>query len=167
MPARFKIRLIRYCRVDVDIGLPWLSTQRMLLWAWARTWCSPINGVFNSEIPRSPPATRVFTHSAKVIVIGSGAFSPRKHSACSSAPPPRGSIPAGAATTSQFTSSTTSAGARSDTSDPALVKMSLRAFSARITQREDWKSCQHRGNGTRAARLYRPDACPCDQQGGF
>ena len=57
--------------------------------------------------------------------------------------------------------------AHPDTGDPSVKKMGIRAFSARITQREDWKSCQHRGNGTRAARLYRPDACPCDQQGGF
>ena len=31
-----------------------------------------------------------------------------------------------------------------DTGDPALVKLSLRGFSVRITQREDWKSCRHR-----------------------
>ena len=55
-----------------------------------------------------------------------------------------------------------------DTGDPSVKKMTARAFSARITQRSDWKSCRHRGTGpTKTARLYRPGACPCDQQTGF
>ena len=46
---------------------------------------------------RDPPfsaISRIFTHSPKLIITGSSACSPRKHSGCSSTPFPRSSIPA-------------------------------------------------------------------------
>ena len=54
-----------------------------------------------------------------------------------------------------------------DTGDPSVTKLTARAFSARITQREDWKSCRHQIDGSNIARLYRPDGCPYHDQTSF
>ena len=54
-----------------------------------------------------------------------------------------------------------------DTGDPSVKKLSARAFSARITQREDWKPCRHQIDGSNVTRLYRPDGCPYDHQTSF
>ena len=48
--------------------------------------------------------------------------------------------------------------------DKAVMGLSTRALSARLSKREDWKSCKHRVAGELAARLYRPGGCPCDAQ---
>ena len=54
-----------------------------------------------------------------------------------------------------------------DTGDPSVTKLTARAFSARITQREDWKACRHQIDGSNIARLYRPDGCPYHDQTSF
>ena len=55
-----------------------------------------------------------------------------------------------------------------ETGDPAVKKLTPRAFSARISQRDDWKACRHReGGGDKCTRLYRTNGCPCDQQTSF
>ena len=54
-----------------------------------------------------------------------------------------------------------------DTGDPSVKKLTSRAFSSRITQREDWKSCRHQKDGSNTTRLYRPGSCPCDHQTSF
>ena len=54
-----------------------------------------------------------------------------------------------------------------DTGDPKVKKLTSRAFSSRITQREDWKSCRHQKDGSNTTRLYRPGSCPCDHQTSF
>ena len=53
------------------------------------------------------------------------------------------------------------------TGDPSVKKLTSRAFSSRITQREDWKSCRHQKDGSNTTRLYRPGSCPCDHQTSF
>ena len=54
-----------------------------------------------------------------------------------------------------------------ETGDPAVKKLTPRAFSARISQRDDWKPCRHREGGDKCTRLYRTNGCPCDQQSSF
>lgn len=54
-----------------------------------------------------------------------------------------------------------------ETGDPAVKKLTVRAFSTRLGQRDDWKSCRHREGDKKCARLYRPDGCPCDRQSSF
>ena len=51
--------------------------------------------------------------------------------------------------------------------DPAVKKLTVRAFSTRLSQRDDWKSCRHREGGKKCARLYRTNGCPCDRQSSF
>ena len=40
-----------------------------------------------------------------------------------------------------------------ETGDPAVKKLTPRAFSARISQRDDWKACRHREGGDKCTRL--------------
>ena len=54
-----------------------------------------------------------------------------------------------------------------ETGDPAVKKLTPRAFSARISQRDDWKACRHREGSDKCTRLYRTNGCPCDQQTSF
>ena len=54
-----------------------------------------------------------------------------------------------------------------ETGDPAVKKLTVRAFSTRLSQRDDWKSCRHREGSKKCARLYRTNGCPCDRQSSF
>ena len=54
-----------------------------------------------------------------------------------------------------------------ETGDPVVKKLTPRAFSARISQRDDWKACRHREGSDQCTRLYRTNGCPCDQQSSF
>ena len=47
-----------------------------------------------------------------------------------------------------------------ETGDPAVKKLTPGAFSARISQRDDWKACRHREGGDKCTRLYRTNGCP-------